>query len=499
MAAFCDASVPADIAERLHHWASLNVKSPPLQQLNESFEIRKSDMLGIHAIARRAVKTGDIIISEDPLMCTPPLTAANRKMLQSFGELGAFLAPALAVDWPSVSAEMCKAALELFFAHPDIEKRSGGANGPHMTACRDLLDNCPALRKTGWDASHLLRFLHVMDLNIHKDDEREGNDNFAGIFVLGSKFSHSCSPNSCWTFSRTGQLQYKALRPIAAGELLTFSYVGNGMNLITSTFERRRRLAALCFVCQCSRCTGPDLARQLRCPSCGAHRCTPCYDSQGSRSLAAVSGPRGSAIADASTWGCGACGKKFRSDDMPLKQEEQLASLVPQVMQKPPSDAEDDALQLGRLRAKIEQVLGSNHWTWFLATFAWMQKCLVRLRTNSVIPFSEADLRAASVAVAQWLEATAPYNVEQRLSAFFITARLARQVGEGVRQWGYDPAKPFGDTLEGASKIASLGWNLGEDSVTGPDETPHPEDTGAHDVHDGRRPASRHRFLGDWH
>ena len=47
-----------------------------------------------------------------------------------------------------------------------------------------------------------------------------------------------------------------------------------GMNLITSTFIRRQRLAQLCFVCGCQRCAAEDLSRRIRCPSsCGGFCC----------------------------------------------------------------------------------------------------------------------------------------------------------------------------------------------------------------------------------
>ena len=174
---------------------------------------------------------------------------------------------------------------------------------------------------------------------------RPHNAEFTGIFLLGSKFSHSCAPNASWSFDSAGRLQYRAIRSIAAGEVLTFSYVGNGicvekledvlkrpfwnglaflkaflvvsffcfllttshgtwlfffnrmitekcckqningflskkhknhwgMNLITSTFIRRQRLAQLCFVCGCQRCAAKDFSRRIRCPSsCGGFCC----------------------------------------------------------------------------------------------------------------------------------------------------------------------------------------------------------------------------------
>lgn len=58
-----------------------------------------------------------------------------------------------------------QACLRLFYAPPE---RSRG----HLEACEQLLRTWPPLKATAWSAEELLRFLHIVDLNIHKDDER---------------------------------------------------------------------------------------------------------------------------------------------------------------------------------------------------------------------------------------------------------------------------------------------------------------------------------------
>lgn len=76
---------------------------------------------------------------------------------------------------------------------------------------------------------HLLISLFLDVFNRFVDLWRPHNAEFTGIFLLGSKFSHSCAPNASWSFDSAGRLQYRAIRSIAAGEVLTFSYVGNGI------------------------------------------------------------------------------------------------------------------------------------------------------------------------------------------------------------------------------------------------------------------------------
>ena len=60
---------------------------------------------------------------------------------------------------------------------------------------------------------------------------------------------------------------------------------------------------------------------------------------------------------------------------------QELAELVPRFMQSPASKAPEDAARLRDLRLKAATVLGKGHWTYFLATFAWLQKCLRRSTT----------------------------------------------------------------------------------------------------------------------
>ncbi|CAE8609237.1 unnamed protein product [Polarella glacialis] len=461
---FCDCkSVPASTASGIHHWAAEKVRFPPPGEIGESIELRGSDSLGLHAVAQRSFDSGELILSEEPLIRIPDSTTkgggSGRGAQEHFGELSAFVAPAFAVDWGAVSQEERKAALKLFFAHPQA-LRGARSKSPSLVACREILAKSAQLRlATSWEANDLLRFLHVVDLNIHRDDERPANAGFTGIFVLGSKFSHSCAPNCSWSFTADGLLQYRAIRPISPGELFSFSYVGNGMNLLTSTIERRRRLGQLWFVCRCSRCCGPDLARQLRCPTCSAPCCLPVYG----ENFEGVKVPFSENLPEASTWRCASCGSTCSRSEMPLREESELARLIVQAMQGHSEDAEMHGVQLGRLRLEVAKVLGKSHWTWFLATFAWLQKGLVRIQAEPVVPFSEAELRSASVAVARWLEAFAPDNVEQRMSALFIASRLAKHLGEGVRDWGYDPAEPLGAKLRAGPRLQALGWQLLED------------------------------------
>jgi len=468
----CDAAtVKPHRVQAIGRWAAKHTKFPPPATLHESIKLVLTDSLGLHAVSNRSFANCDLILKEDALVRVFDLPLDARGQLERrFGPKAPFVAPAISMDWPSVPDEVIEATLNLFWAHPLMDAgRSSAMITENLQLCERLRQWNDALQR--WNAPDLLRFLHVVDLNIHRDDEEPGNASYTGLFVLGSKFSHSCAPNSSWSFSKDGCLQYHAIRPIAQGEPFTFSYIGNGMNMIVSTLLRRRRLGALWFVCQCSRCCGPDLARRMRCPKCGEAQCLPVYvkGDQMAPDWTCRQSPLQELVPDATTWQCSACAATVSAEELPLKAEEELGEHVPRAMQGPPENADEDAAGLVQLRNRAVEKLGDNHWTTMLATFAWLQKSYVLLRKAPTIAFSEADLQGACSAVASWLQEATAQNLEQQLSALFIALRLAQNLGGSLRPWGYDPKDPLGGGFASA-RLSSHGWKIGDDFVQGPDE-----------------------------
>lgn len=54
-----------------------------------------------------------------------------------------------------------------------------------------------------------------------------------------------------------------------SGELLTFSYIGDGLNGLSGTLTRQNSVRPLTFVCRCERCSFPlDMSRGMGCPHC---------------------------------------------------------------------------------------------------------------------------------------------------------------------------------------------------------------------------------------
>jgi hypothetical protein len=144
-------------------------------------------------------------------------------------------------------------------------------------------------------------------------------------------------------------------------------------------------------------------------------------------------------------WRCGACGAKSNTSQMPLAAEEKLARWVPEVMQGSPQQAQDDIEKALELRQRAASEVGKGNWTWMLASFAWLQKCLIILNTNTIIKFSERDVRQASVGIARWFEEFAPALFEQRMSALSLTLKLMQNLGGPLQDWGYNPEDPLGD------------------------------------------------------
>ena len=90
----------------------------------------------------------------------------------------------------------------------------------------------------------------------------------SALFLYSSKVAHSCFPNVSYS-SKTldGKLEFKAIQPIRAGDMITFSYIEKVIE--TPTHLRRANLQATKeFICRCDRCMGPDYNRLVPCSTC---------------------------------------------------------------------------------------------------------------------------------------------------------------------------------------------------------------------------------------
>lgn len=453
---FCDCeTVQTEKATAFGRWAKEVLRWPPAGRVHEFLTIKITDSLGVHALSATAFKPGDLIISEAAILRVPPLSPQVEHQLERrFGGKSAFLQPALAVHWPSVTAEQQVATMTLFYAHQLIVTGQSSLIQATCRACAELIETEENLRDR-WTVPDLVRFLHVVDLNIHRDGEVEDNSSFAGLFVFGSKFSNSCAPNCRWSFGTEGHLEYHAIRDIAPGEALTFSYIGNGLSLVEGTVARQRRLGALWFVCRCSRCTGPETTRQMRCPLCSAPHCAPDTEEESASKFIdwTGAGPLQDVIPEPKTWRCSSCEGTTPASRMPLDVERELSQLVPEVLGNTPETAANDRRRAWQLSQRASRELGPLHWTWVLAAFAWLQKSLMLLHHSSIIDFSESELQEVSSKVSKWFSTHVPDNVEQRLQALHLSLKLAKNFDDDFGVWGYAANDPMGD---GSGRLADV-------------------------------------------
>ncbi|CAM9266555.1 unnamed protein product [Ectocarpus sp. 13 AM-2016] len=91
------------------------------------------------------------------------------------------------------------------------------------------------------------------------------------LYGRGSRFNHSCTAN-CTRVTLDGggvERAFITLRPVAAGEELTLSYLPSGIEVMGTVVRRRYLWLSRGFLCSCDRCSRPqDEVRQVVCPEC---------------------------------------------------------------------------------------------------------------------------------------------------------------------------------------------------------------------------------------
>lgn len=89
------------------------------------------------------------------------------------------------------------------------------------------------------------------------------------LYAVACRANHSCRPNVALCAGETGVIRLVAIRPVAAGEEVLVSYLGES-ELLRPT-ERRQQLLSKSwgFVCGCARCSAEvDDTRGFACPAC---------------------------------------------------------------------------------------------------------------------------------------------------------------------------------------------------------------------------------------
>jgi len=240
--------------------------------------------LGLSAIATKSFEVGDIVLIERPLLVFDPRD--NSSIVQGF---------------LACSKQAQNQLLHLFcpaFTLPDcrladnIEETSPLPSSVRAEAHSLLQQFSQGDSSCQLVFSDVFRLLMAIRLNAHEFccDDCESGVSRAACFEIASKMAHSCAPNlsfsaKCMTSrpldvitappmngatpaASPSFIEYRAISPIRAGDLLTISYL-SARQLRKSTLIRRRLLRRdYLFFCCCPRCTQPDWARTLRCPHC---------------------------------------------------------------------------------------------------------------------------------------------------------------------------------------------------------------------------------------
>lgn len=102
-----------------------------------------------------------------------------------------------------------------------------------------------------------------------------GRRRFQGIFPCKDLIQHSCEPNCMTVAGPAGsglKMHIVPLRPIKAGEQLTWNYLPYWKQLWPTQLRRQALREGWHFHCRCRRCSGgdsaPELTMQFRCPGC---------------------------------------------------------------------------------------------------------------------------------------------------------------------------------------------------------------------------------------
>lgn len=210
--------------------------------------------------ATKSFTVGDIVLEEKPLLVYP--SDDLKQMLILFAQL----------------ADEDKETLLDFQSYTDCEQARFGEFKRELDHLNQLLATESyqrALKSVNLNESIAFRLLSISHINSHsftgvqlplKESFSPIADSpeYSAFFTYGSKAAHSCAPNCNYSSkNRQGSLVYYAIRPIKAGDIISFSY----LNLFGNPTHRRRKalVATKDFFCACAKCSGPDFMNGYPC------------------------------------------------------------------------------------------------------------------------------------------------------------------------------------------------------------------------------------------
>ena len=196
------------------------------------FELRQTAELGAHLIALRAVRKGETVLIEAPLVSTRTAAPPGLPSVEPEWQLvHALLATGKRPDWAEGYAR----------APPD-------AGVAESAAGRDILGFLTRAHAVG--AADVLMLYDVVRANAFGlETPLLSREYGAAFYETACRLNHACAPN-CTSLRLGGNFALYAVRPIAVGEELRHSYLPPTLLLMPT----RVRAAHLLFECACARC-----------------------------------------------------------------------------------------------------------------------------------------------------------------------------------------------------------------------------------------------------
>ncbi|WIA10294.1 hypothetical protein OEZ85_010488 [Tetradesmus obliquus] len=265
---------------------------PVLPPLTNRTTVKDHSSYGRSAFASENIKRGELVICEEPLLsfnatADSKVVIGLMKQLQAYLEAHRELLPEASMihqdDWASTLnfyLAYCKAdeatqqlVLQEMFNTPGgddvasasplrrtaVEAQAFAGMAPEITKVLKIFAAVAAsssgaaaaaeVKPASDDPQLVQRVLLASELNVHS------MGGGGAMYKAGSKLAHTCDTPNTYYLSYKGRGCHIALRDIAAGELLTTTYLVPEVQLL-SVFGRKRYLwDAFAFDCACQRCT----------------------------------------------------------------------------------------------------------------------------------------------------------------------------------------------------------------------------------------------------
>ena len=243
----------------------------------------ESDKLGKYLVATKDFGVGECVVEDTALLQVPwdldtylhtPVHGLLAKMKSVYGKapldqgyvqvIARFLL--IAKLEPRSSGSTIWSMLDWTVAQlPDAEEQ-----GLRMVAA-SIHDNIPSAYEGLLSKDDIFQVIRAYDTN-GLTCRTAGTAGHTSIYPFSRLAEHHCRPNCSFSFldhpddQWASRVQYRALRPIAAGEHISISYVTG----YQCTADRRASLSSQYgFFCCCTQCVSePDLARGFKCHVC---------------------------------------------------------------------------------------------------------------------------------------------------------------------------------------------------------------------------------------